>query len=105
MYDIKKLASYMEDEICDIKKYSIEALKLRTQRPQLAQIYHELALEEYGHYNKLHGQTEALIAEIRESGKQIPERMLKKYEYTHKYLIEKLADAKTYMDMFDNTAV
>lgn len=105
MYDIKKLASYLEDEIDDIKKYSIEALKLKTQRPQLAQTYHELALEEYGHYSKLHEQTEIMIAEIKESKKQIPEKMFKKYEYVHKYLIEKLADAKTYMDMFDNTAI
>ena len=69
MLAIKHLVCYMKDEIEGVKQYSIEALKYKTSRPELAQVYHEAAKAEMEHFNKLHEQTVKLADEAEKSGK------------------------------------
>ena len=102
MLAIKHLVCYMKDEIEGVKQYSIEALKYKTSRPELAQVYHEAARAEMEHFNKLHEQTVKLADEAEKSGKVIPRGMKEKYECMHEQLIEKQIEAKQFLDMFDN---
>ena len=102
MLAIKHLVCYMKDEIADVKKYSIEALKYKVNRPELAQVFHEAAKNEMEHFNRFHEQAMKLVKEAEEGDKPIPRGMQEKYECLHEQLIEKQMEAKQFLDMFDN---
>ena len=97
---IKELAELIEDEIHDVEKYSKMALDLREDHPGLAHTLHNIAAQEDGHQAMLHSEVVKLIQEYRQEHGEPPAAMLAVYEYLHKRHIEKLAEARRYMDMY-----
>ena len=95
---IKCLAAQMKDELCGAKEYVILALEHQKERPQLANLYYQMAQTEYQHYKSLHDQTTSIIDEIDKIN--VPNDMVDSWERKHKKLISKAAEVQIYMNMY-----
>ena len=86
---IEKLSDQIEDELCDAEKYIDCAIKLKEEKPNLANTYARISNEEIGHANLLHDQVVALINAYRSEHGDPPEKMQGLYDYLHRKHIEK----------------
>lgn len=97
---IKYLSDKIADEIEDATDYAKEALADKTLYPWLAEILHNISLEESKHRQMLHEAVARLITEYREKVGEPPADMMAKYEYLHRKHIEAAKDAKLYQEMY-----
>lgn len=59
-----------------------------------------MAQAEYGHYQLLHESAVKLIEEIKQQGKNYPQKMLDKWDSQHRKFIEKAEEAQMYLNMY-----
>lgn len=97
---IETLCDYIDEEICDAKKYAAKALEVKADYPQLADTFYRLSQEEMGHMQALHNEVEKLIMDYRKENGEPPEAMLAVYDYLHKKSIEKAKEAKVLQGMY-----
>jgi hypothetical protein len=97
---IKQLAEQIENEVCGALEYAKDALDVREHNAKLAEQYHDMALTEYKHATALHDYVLAEIEKAHDSGITAPQKMLNKWDAKHAELIEKMAEAKIYMEMY-----
>ena len=97
---IEKLCDYIDEEICDAKKYAKMALEVKTEHPQLADTFNRLSQEEMVHMQTLHNEVEKLIMDYRKEHGDPPADMKAVYDYLHQKSIDKAKEAKTYQAMF-----
>lgn len=95
---IKSLVAQMKDELCGAKEYIILALEYQKERPQLANLYYQMAQTEYQHYKSLHDQATGIIGEIDKTN--IPNDMIDSWERKHKKMTSKAAEIQIYMNMY-----
>ena len=100
MQIIKDLASYIDEELGDAQKYAKKALCLKTENPQLAQLFYQLSVEEMDHMNRLHTEVERLILRHKESGAEIPDGMSIAYQMLHERAIEWAKEIKIMQAMY-----
>ena len=98
---IKKLAEQMDDEVQGMTDYIKDALDLKAIDPELSKMYYEMAKEEQKHMQRLHEQAERKIKETREKMGEPPQKMLNKWEKEHRKFIEKAAEARMYLEMYE----
>lgn len=98
---IKELAGQIENEIDGVTDYAKAALTYKAERPQLADTYYRLANTEYGHVEMLHDQVVKIAAEADASGREVPPAMREKWDEQHRQIIAKMAEAKTYLGMYN----
>jgi ferritin len=98
---IKQLAHQINDEVCGALEYAKDAVEYKATHPRLAEQYHSMAQTEYKHANALHEYAVEEIKKTRESGITPPQKMLNKWDSQHNELIEKLAEAKTYIELYN----
>lgn len=99
---IKELEERIEDEIHDIETYAMMAAHLKYEHPQLAQVLYNIALQEDGHQAALHSEVVKIIDNHRKTKGEPPATMLAVYDFLHKRHIEKLAEARRYIDIYKN---
>ena len=97
---IKLLEELIEDEVCDVKKYAKLAVEYKDEHPALAQVFYNLSVQEDSHQAELHNEVVKIIEAHRRTHGDPPATMMAVYEYVHKKHIEKLAEARTYQDMY-----
>lgn len=97
---IKKMADYMEDELDGCIEYAKDALEYQYTRAALSKNFYQMAQAEYGHYQLLHESVVKLIEEIKQQGKNYPQKMLDKWESQHRKFIEKAEEAQMYLNMY-----
>ena len=98
---IKHLSEQIEDEVCGVIEYAKDALEYKATRPQLAEMYYKLAMTENGHVAQLHDAVVKIIEETKNKHNiEIPQFMINKWEKKHKYIIEKMAEAKLYLSLY-----
>jgi hypothetical protein len=97
---IKELEDLIDEEISDVKKYAKLAAEMKSDRPGLAQVFYTLATQEEAHQAALHSEAVKIIEEHRRMHGEPPEVMMAVYEYIHKKHIEKMAEARRYIDLY-----
>jgi len=97
---IKKLSEMIDDEVGGAIEYAKEAVLHKGDANKLGELFADLAEEELGHVNRLHEAVVKIINEAKESEKAIPAGMMEFYEYLHKRQIERVNDAKNYLEQF-----
>lgn len=97
---IKELSKMIEEEISDSCKYIKCALKYKTERPDLAQVFYTLSLEELKHMEMLHKSVVNIIEEYRHTNGEPPAEMLAVYDFLHEQQIERVAEVKIYQSMY-----
>lgn len=97
---IKHLAEQIEDEVCGVTEYAKDALEYKYSRPQLADMYYKLANTEYNHVTQLHEAVVKIAEEAKNKNIEVPQKMTEKWDKKHKEIIEKMAEAKLYLNMY-----
>ena len=95
---IRDLEEAIDDEISDIRKYSMWATELKESHPTLAQVLYNISLQEDNHQAAIHTEVVKLIEEHRRHHGEPPAAMMAVYDYLHKKSIEKLAEARMYQE-------
>ena len=90
----------IEDEIDGAEEYAKMALKLKDERPQLAQTFHNLASEELRHVDILHDEVVRVINDYRNAGNEVPADMQAVYDYIHQKQIDHVHDVKMYLEQY-----
>lgn len=97
---IKELIEQIEDEVDGAEDYAEDALKYRHDHPELAQMYHDIALQELRHVDLLHGEVVKMIEEHRKNHGEPPAAMLAVYEYVHEKIINRDTNVRLMLDRF-----
>ena len=97
---IQELTDMMLEELNDSCHYVKKALKLKDERPSLAQTFYNLSIDEMKHFDILHDETVKIINEYKASGEVVPEKMQGIYDYLHEKYIEKSHNVRLYMDQY-----
>lgn len=100
MVIIEQLSEYIDEELCDAKKYIKHALEVKSTYPGLAETFNQLSLEEMQHMQRLHSEVEKLISNYRKEHGEPPEAMQAVYNYLHKKSIDKAKEVRIYQSMF-----
>lgn len=97
---IKELEEQIEDEIHDVEHYAKMAIDLKEEHPGLANTLYTIATQEDSHQSMLHGEVVKIIQEYRKKHGDPPAAMMAVYDYLHKKHIDKLAEARRYIEMY-----
>lgn len=100
---IAEITDKIMDEIEDARKYAKNALLQKDTDKTLAGCYATLSRQELSHARSLHDEAKRLINDYRASHGEPPEGMMAVYNYKHKDAIEKEADVRRMLDMYDAT--
>ena len=88
------------DEVEGAEKYAKEAVMLKDERPEIANMFYKLSNEELGHVNTLHIAVTSLINEYRAEHGDPPANMMALYEYLHEKQINKVAEVNAMLAQF-----
>ena len=97
---IQDLSYMIEDEIDGAEKYARMAVKMKDERPQLAQTFFNLTNEELRHVDVLHDEVVKVINDYRNAGNEVPPDMQAVYDYIHKKQIDRVHDVKMYLEQY-----
>ena len=97
---IKELEELIEDEIHDVKKYAKMAVELKEKHPSMAQVLYTISTQEDAHQAALHNEVVKIVDEYKRTKGEPPAAMMAVYEYLHKRHIEKLAEARSYQELY-----
>ena len=97
---IKKMSEMIMDEAEGAEHYAKKALMYKDERPKLSRMFYQLANDELGHVDTLHGAVVELITEYRAEHGEPPEAMLAVYDYLHEKQIEEVAEVKTMLSEY-----
>lgn len=100
---IQKLEDLIDEEINDVKKYAKMAAEVKADYPTLAQTLYNISAQEDAHQAAIHGEIVKIIQEYRKTKGEPPATMMAVYEYLHKKSIDKLAEARRYMEIYKST--
>lgn len=98
---IKIITEQIGEELEDAKQYATMANKWKTEQPEAAKVFADLASEEMQHHKKLHNAVTRLIAKVREAKGEPPKEMMAVYTYLHEKHIEKAADVMHLQDLYN----
>ena len=100
---IAKLVDRIGDEIDDAKLYAIMATEIKESHPGLAHVLYTISGQEDAHQAALHAEVVKIIEQYRKEHGEPPAAMMAVYEYEHRKMIEKMAEARRYQDIYKNT--
>ena len=99
---IQDLSYMVEDEIDGAEQYAKMALKMKEERPQLAQTFYNLTGDELRHVDILHDEVVKVINDYRNAGNEVPLDMQAVYDYIHQKQIDRVHDVKMYLEQYKN---
>lgn len=97
---IQDLSHLIEEEIDGACNYAKLALKFKDERPQLAQTFYSLTIDEMKHIDILHDEVVKIITEYRNAGNEVPADMQAVYDYVHQKEIERVHHIKLYLEQY-----
>lgn len=96
---IKTLSEQIKEELHGAKEYIKLAIHLKTEYPELAKAYSEMAEQEMNHSMRLHGFAVQMIAEQRKVSEP-PKYMIEMWDEEHVKIMERFAKVKALQEMF-----
>ena len=97
---IKELSEMIEEELDGAEEYAKMALMHKTDNPNLAKTFYDIATEEMRHVDMLHGEVvRSIEAHKREHGEP-PALMKAMYDYMHERQIEEAKEVRMYLAEF-----
>ena len=97
---IKYLSDRIEGEIKDACNYIDEALRYKTENPEIADQLYQLSIGEMEDMETLHGMVVGLIEKYRKEHGEPPEKMMWRYEFLHERQISDATMVKIKQEMF-----
>ena len=97
---IRKISDRIEEEIKDAKTYTMLAMEVKDEFPEMARVLYTISMQEMEHMRMLHDGLVTLIAKWRSEHGEPPEKMMAVYEYMHEKQIEEAAEVKTLQSMY-----
>ena len=97
---IKYLSDRIEGEIKDACSYIDEAIRYKTEKPEIAEDLYQLSLGEMEDMETLHNDVVRLIEEYRKEHGEPPEKMMWRYEFLHERHIADATMVKIKQEMF-----
>ena len=97
---IKCLNDHILEEIEDAETYIKEALKIRSEYPEVAELFNMLSAEEMKHMQMLHNMVEKVIEAYRKEHGEPPANMQAVYDYLHEKAIEEAKEVKVLQQMY-----
>ena len=96
---IKEVAKRIKEELHDAEWYAREAIEHKTLNPEIADVYHHLAMEEMTHASLLHDKVVAL-AKKASADREPPAVMRELWAWQHEEIMEEEAEVKRLFDMY-----
>ena len=97
---IEHLSDRINEEIDGACNYAKLALKYKEERPQLAQTFYNLTVDEMKHIDMLHDEVVKIINDHKATGAEVPVEMQAVYDYVHAKQIDRVHNIKVYMDQY-----
>jgi rubrerythrin len=97
---IEHLSDLINEEIDGACNYAKLALKYKEERPQLAQTFYNLTVDEMKHIDMLHDEVVKIINDHKATGAEVPVEMQAVYDYVHAKQIDRVHNIKVYMDQY-----
>ena len=97
---IEHLSDLINEEIDGACNYAKLALKYKEERPQLAQTFYNLTVDEMKHIDMLHDEVVKIINDHKATGAEVPVEMQAVYDYVHAKQIDRGHNIKVYMDQY-----
>jgi ferritin len=97
---IEHLSDLINEEIDGACNYAKLALKYKEERPQLAQTFYNLTVDEMKHIDMLHDEVVKIINDHKATGAEVPVEMQAVYDYVHAKQIDRVHHIKVYMDQY-----
>ena len=98
---IKCIAEKIKEEIKDAEAYIDMAIEWKEDEPDAAELFSELAAEELGHMERLHGIVTDLITEYRNEHGEPTAGMMELYNYMHAQDVENTMRVKVKKAMYN----
>lgn len=100
---LEKLSERINEEISDAKFYAKWAAEIKESYPNLAHVLYTISGQEDAHQSALHAEVVKIIEQYRREHGEPPAAMMAVYEYEHKKMIDKMADARRYQEIYKNS--
>lgn len=97
---IEKISDKIEKEINCAEEYAKCALNYKEARPQLAEVYYQIATEKMQHMLLLHNQVVTIIEEYKKANGEPPDTMKTLYDILHRKHIEHAAAVKGMLALY-----
>jgi len=101
MKKIIVLVENIREELIDAEKYAKLASESKDTDRDLAETYITIAKQELNHAHMEHDQVSKIIAEERNTGKEIPVTMLAVWDWEHGIAIEHEAEVRRLIDVYN----
>lgn len=100
MKEIKEIALDIRCMLAEGEKYGKEAVKHKTQFPELAKVYVQISDNRVKEINALHDQVLMMIEKVKKEGKEIPSSMMAVWDWEHENMIEEMSGIKRWQEMY-----
>lgn len=92
---IAELSRYIKDELSGVKEYAKMAMEYKTEYPELAEMFYNMANNENTHVKNIHTWLVKFVDKTKKEGtRPIPQGMLDVWAWEHRRMIEELNEAE-----------
>ena len=99
---IKELEEFIADELSGAYDYAKMAVKYKTENPDMARMFYEMANAELSHKDNLHKMIVSKIEEYKKQHGTPPVAMQAVYDWEHEKQIAETAEIKAMLDSANN---
>lgn len=92
---VAELSRYIKDELSGVKEYAKMAMEYKTEYPELAEMFYNMANNENTHVKNIHTWLVKFVDKTKKEGmRPIPQGMLDVWAWEHRRMIEELNEAE-----------